>query len=215
MSCAGCEDCTLTQIAEKMTPFEIHITVHPDTNITEFKRACAVMGDVKPLVIANVIDDDLNVKIDIMTRSTVVGDTDKVGDELFRVYSGLNDRGFDILRNKVETVPWAYEKLKNFSREKNVPYFETHIEILGYESVRQVYLNAKQYGGYLSWNVDKENVLMVTFRMDHVTEAEFATYTDRMRDNLERNGLVIGRKIVEFAFHDDNKAHDDAWVNAA
>lgn len=214
MSCAGCDDCSLVQIASASTPFEIHITVDPSTDKEKFFNVC-MENDIKPLFIDNFGAANAPPVRDMMTRSIVKGSLEDAGDEVFRVAIALLDNGIMSIRSKVETVPWVYEKVKTFSKEANVPYFETHIEtsIKNAAELTRVIKLAKKNGGYVSQNISKPNVCMITFRLDNVDDIEFKLYTKRIRKKLEDVGLEISREIIELTFHDDNKAHDDSWIN--
>lgn len=212
MSCAGCEDCSLIQIGKAQSPFEIHITVDKNTDPETFKRVC-LENDIKPLFIDNHTPSGNPIR-DMMTRSIVKGTIEDAGNEIFRVSITLLNAGIKSIRSKVETVPWIYDQVKDFSSEQNVPYFETHIEILNSNfEISDIVKIARKYGGYVSQNISKSNVVMMTFRLDHIDEIGFRIYAKRMREILESSGFELGREIIELTFHDDNKAHDDEWMN--
>lgn len=217
MSCAGCEDCTLIQIGSAVSPFEIHITVDPQTDKDLFSKTC-LENDIKPLFILNFGSNSSMPVMDMMTRSIVKGSPEDAGNEMFRVACVLHKVGIKTVRSKIETVPWIFDKVKDISKETNVPYFETHIEVevpgYGFVDMDYVISNARRWGGYVSQNTNKSTIAMVTFRLDQVNAEEFKIYSTRMRDNLLSTGMKIGRDIVELTFHDDNKAHDDTWINA-
>jgi hypothetical protein len=213
MSCAGCADCSLIRTAEEISPFEIHLTVEKGTDQDLFVKVCEEIG-IKPLIIENIMDKGNSISTDLMTRSIVKGSIEEAGLEMFRVAIMLKDRGFNVIRNKIETVPWLYETVKDMSGENNIPYFETHIEIpyhsQNYQNIIKI---VHENGGYVSRNAMKDGILMATFRLADVNEEEFSSYNEHMRGILKSHEFVISRNIVELTFHDDNLEHDSRWID--
>ena len=96
-------------------PFEIHITVdgcemrdpiffdRKKFDIDQFKVACNKIG-VKPIV----LDLEANSTIikDHMTSSKHFGDNKSAYLESQRIFEELEKFGFDVVRTKIETVPW-------------------------------------------------------------------------------------------------------------
>ena len=123
-------------------PFEIHVTVKPDNSyvefsIDEFKEDCSMVG-VKPIVIDLEINDGSIIK-DVMTSSKFFGDNRTAYEESNRIVTELKNRGYDVVRNKIETVPWhpaaPQEKEKDHPLFHGEPipngcYFESHIGII-------------------------------------------------------------------------------------
>ncbi len=215
MSCAGCEDCSLVQMAGAISPFEIHITVKKGILFSHFQKICEELG-VKALLIWN-YNRDGDIIHDWMTRSVIRGSVADAYKEMHLVSFGLGDAGIEVVRNKIETVPWLYDSL-----QKTKPYFETHIEVsvksskihcIYNENVLDFVIDmAHKLGGYVSQNSNKPDTAMITFRMDHVNDYEFKMYVKRMRSVLG-SSLYIGKEIIEMTIHDDNKSHDDSWLN--
>ena len=119
-------------------PFEIHVTVDGDKSkrenfhfdIDEFKEDCSIVG-VKPIVIDLEINDGSIIK-DVMTSSKFFGDNRTAYEESERIVTELKNRGYDVVRNKIETVPW-HPAAPVISRGEAIPngcYFESHIGIV-------------------------------------------------------------------------------------
>ena len=131
-------------------PFEIHVTVEVDLpigdgdvatdwygSISEFKEDCKDIG-VKPIVIDLEINDGSILK-DVMTSSKFFGDNRTAYEESERIVKSLRDKGYKVVRNKIETVPWhpaaPQEKEKDHPLFHGEPipngcYFESHIGII-------------------------------------------------------------------------------------
>jgi len=131
-------------------PFEIHVTVDVDLEIGEgdvlnswsgsisrFKEDCVEIG-VKPIVIDLEINDGSILK-DVMTSSKHFGDNRSAYEESERIVSELKDKGYKVVRNKIETVPWhpaaPQDKDKDHPLWHGDPipngcYFESHIGVI-------------------------------------------------------------------------------------
>jgi NTP pyrophosphatase (non-canonical NTP hydrolase) len=131
-------------------PFEIHVTVDVDLEIGEgdvlnswsgsisrFKEDCVEIG-VKPIVIDLEINDGSILK-DVMTSSKHFGDNRSAYEESERIVSELKDKGYKVVRNKIETVPWHPAAPQNKDKDHplfhgepipNGCYFESHIGII-------------------------------------------------------------------------------------
>ena len=89
-------------------PYEIHVTVkmsgHQDSypqQIRKFKAVCEGIG-VKPIVL-DLENDGMK---DAMTSSHHFGDNRSAYTECMRIASHLEHCGMEVLREKIETVPW-------------------------------------------------------------------------------------------------------------
>lgn len=208
-------------------PFEIHVTVrlqHKD-EIELFKNSCAQVG-VKPIVL------DLKEGLqDVMTSSIIV--TDNVGayNELIRISQRLRDFGFNVVRDKIETVPW-HPAVPLFKEDINPNrYFECHINIVVNDEERQLLVDWNDQfnvGGHFSKNVfkrinDTDFVQMFTLRSTTInnsynvnTVGDFSSYIHLVLQKLnELDGLRPGsvmKHTIEYAIYDTNIAHDTSWV---
>lgn len=128
-------------------PYEIHVTVDLENSYTHkhindeilegFKEDCKSIG-VKPIVIDLEMKDKSSMK-DVMTSSKFFGDNRTAYEESERISKRLKEMGYDVVRNKIETVPWhpaaPQDKDKNHPLWHGEPipngcYFESHIGVL-------------------------------------------------------------------------------------
>ena len=114
-------------------PFEIHVTVEADSfleSISEFKEDCKDIG-VKPIVIDLEINDGSILK-DVMTSSKFFGDNRTAYEESERIVKSLRDKGYKVVRNKIESVPWhpAAPAISTGREIENGCYFESHIGVI-------------------------------------------------------------------------------------
>ena len=128
-------------------PYEIHVTVDLENSYThkhineeslnEFKEDCKSIG-VKPIVIDLEMKDKSSMK-DVMTSSKFFGDNRTAYEESERIAKRLKEMGYEVVRNKIETVPWhpaaPQDKDKDHPLWHGEPipngcYFESHIGVL-------------------------------------------------------------------------------------
>ena len=189
-------------------PFEIHVTVDVDLEIGEgdvlnswsgsisrFKEDCVEI-EVKPIVIDLEINDGSILK-DVMTSSKHFGDNRSAYEESERIVSELKDKGYKVVRNKIETVPWHPAAPQN--RDKDHPlfhgepipngcYFESHIgiiispeekedlnELVDFlnESICEFSGTAKLSRNFFKRTESGKFVNMLTYRSNMVTYKEF------------------------------------------
>lgn len=179
-------------------PFEIHVTVEADSfleSISEFKEDCVEIG-VKPIVIDLEINNGSILK-DVMTSSKHFGDNRSAYEESERIVSELKDKGYKVVRNKIETVPWhpaaPQDKDKDHPLFHGEPipngcYFESHIGIIispeEKEDLNELvdFLNegicefsgtAKLSRNFFKRSESGKFVNMLTYRSNMVTSKEF------------------------------------------
>jgi NTP pyrophosphatase (non-canonical NTP hydrolase) len=189
-------------------PFEIHVTVEVDLpvengevvnnwygTIEEFKEDCNKIG-VKPIVIDLEINDGSILK-DVMTSSKFFGDNRGAYEESERICKELRNRGYKVVRNKIETVPWhpaaPQDKDKDHPLFHGEPipngcYFESHIgiiisqeekedlnELVDFlnESICEFSGTAKLSRNFFKRSESGKFVNMLTYRSNMVTCKEF------------------------------------------
>ncbi len=189
-------------------PFEIHVTVDVDLEIGEgdvlnswsgsisrFKEDCVEIG-VKPIVIDLEINDGSILK-DVMTSSKHFGDNRSAYEESERIVSELKDKGYKVVRNKIETVPWHPAAPQNKDKDHplfhgepipNGCYFESHIgiiispeekedlnELVDFlnESICEFSGTAKLSRNFFKRSESGKFVNMLTYRSNMVTCKEF------------------------------------------
>ena len=135
-------------------PYEIHVTVNLENSYThkhineesldEFKEHCKSIG-VKPIVIDLEMKDKSSMK-DVMTSSKFFGDNRTAYEESERIAKRLKEMGYDVVRKKIETVPWhpaaPQDKDKDHPLFDGEPipngcYFESHIGVIVTKETKQ------------------------------------------------------------------------------
>lgn len=112
----------------KAIPYEIHVTVRTG-DIVEFQTACKVL-DVKPIVLALQLPNTTQTMQDVMTSSVHIGTNSSAATAANRLAGELMLVGFDVVRIKVETVPWhpAAPTLLGDLMPTDC-YFESHVAV--------------------------------------------------------------------------------------
>jgi len=188
-------------------PYEIHVTVDLENSYThkhineeslnEFKEDCKSIG-VKPIVIDLEMKDKSSIK-DVMTSSKFFGDNRTAYEESERIAKRLKEMGYDVVRNKIETVPWhpaaPQDKDKDHPLWHGEPipngcYFESHIGVLVTketkpdledlvdflnESICEFSGTAKLSKNFFKKTEDGRFVNMLTYRSNMANAKEFET----------------------------------------
>lgn len=206
----------------KPIPYEIHITVKcSPANIDLFKRACAEIG-VKPIVLALQTVEHTDVMQDVMTSSTHIGTNSSAYNASVEIVDALRAHGFDVVRTKIETVPW--HPAAPASEQDVMPencYFESHVAVRTSRHKRVLLTRlASKHHAHMSKNifkiVDEDNfVQMMTVRRYTGTYSEFDADVDRFIEELNENGFDLDKKIVEFSVYDTKVSHDAAWISSS
>lgn len=223
--------------AEFPLPFEIHVTVKPDNSyvefsIDEFKKDCDLVG-VKPIVIDLEINDGSIIK-DVMTSSKHFGDNRSAYEESMRIVNELKTRGYKVVRNKIESVPW-HPAAPVISTGKEIPngcYFEAHIGVtIRPDEKRSLnylvdFLNSEdgdeiiELSGTvkLSQNFFKKSkdgsrfVNMLTYRSNRCGSPKFKLEVEGLKNILTKKGFEFEKVEVEYAVYDTNVTHDAKWI---
>jgi hypothetical protein len=200
-------------------PFEIHVTVSTDCVLDYFKESCNNL-DVKPILLDLHLKDSSLIK-DLMTSSTFIGTNQGAYSELKRISNGLKNRGFKVLREKVETVPWHPAapciKFKSQSMPKNC-YFESHLNVLASTSKLGMLSDiATKHSAKRSTNiwkkVDSENVkIMITLRSSNLYYEQFINKLNILKDEIIANNFILNKEIIEFCIYDSKIKHDEKWM---
>ena len=234
-------------------PFEIHVTIDMEriidgdgdsTNgkklfIKDFKNQCLSIG-VKPIVIDLEINDGSIIK-DVMTSSKFFGDNRTAYEESERIVKELKDRGYKVVRNKIESVPW-HPAAPVISTGKEIPngcYFESHIGVV-ISPDDKISLNdfikniedryAIEFSGVgdpltslsgtakLSQNFFKKSndgskfVNMLTYRSNMCGRPKFTLEVEGIKHLLKEEGFDFEKVEVEYAVYDTNVTHDAKWI---
>jgi NTP pyrophosphatase (non-canonical NTP hydrolase) len=200
-------------------PFEIHVTVK-NADRDKFIQACQELS-VKPILLDLQNQDGVVVLKEVMTSSKFVGNNQQVYEEICRIAQGLKDAGFDVVREKIETVPWHPSAPSKEHGVQDMPkngYFESHIGIIVSNEQRgEVSEIAKQFSAHLSKNTRKslgngKEKLMLTFRLYQGVFEDFKEKSGRLYLELQNKGFEPEREIIEFALYDTKISHDVAWI---
>jgi len=210
------------KVEDKTIPYEIHITVK-DVVKEDFIAACKQL-DVKPIIL-DLQSTDGKVKFeDVMTSSVYFGNNRGAYEEMKRISNGLSDAGFDVAREKIETVPWhpAAPRLNIFHIDEEMPpncYFETHINVKSSDK-RQMELEGicKAHGAHLSRNVFKRYgndtyTIMITLRSYSESFQAFEERSRRLQESLRVSRFKMEKVITEFSIYDTKISHDAEWLN--
>jgi NTP pyrophosphatase (non-canonical NTP hydrolase) len=186
-------------------PYEIHVTVDLENSYThkhineeslnEFKEDCKCIG-VKPIVIDLEMKDKSSMK-DVMTSSKFFGDNRTAYEESERITKRLKEMGYEVVRKKIETVPWhpaaPQDKDKDHPLWHGEPipngcYFESHIGVLVTketkpdleelvdflnESICELSGTAKLSKNFFKKTEDGRFVNMLTYRSNMANAKEF------------------------------------------
>lgn len=202
-------------------PYEFHVTVEANKDrLEEFKNVCAQLS-VKPILLDLHLQDG-GVFKDLMTSSTHMGDNRSAYDELRRIADGLQESGFTVLREKIETIPW-HPAAPSWKHERiEMPpncYFESHLGVLCSKARRHVLKGiADHHGARTSSNVfkvypDGTFVIMVTYRDYECVYEDFTERLDRLQKDLEDHEFDVEKRVVEFSIFDTRVSHDSAWIS--
>ena len=217
-------------------PFEIHVTVEADSfldtrwAISDFKEDCKDIG-VKPIVIDLEINDGSILK-DVMTSSKFFGDNRTAYEESERIVKSLRDKGYKVVRNKIESVPW-HPAAPVMSRGEAIPngcYFESHIGVSIYPNQKEdleTFIRSTLTNGHLielsgtaklSQNFFKKSndgnrfVNMLTYRSNMCGRPKFTLEVDEIKHLLKEEGFDFEKVEVEYAVYDTNVTHDAKWI---
>lgn len=216
--------------AEFPLPFEIHVTVESPKDIDKFKQACSLI-EVKPIVIDLEINDGSVIK-DVMTSSKHFGDNRTAYEESERIVSELKNRGYKVVRNKIESVPW-HPAAPVISTGKEIPngcYFESHLGVVIKPEEKESLNEFVKYTltdshlielsgtAKLSQNFFKKSkdgssfINMLTYRSNMCGSPKFKLEVEGIKHLLEEEGFEFEKVEVEYAVYDTNVTHDAKWI---
>ena len=202
-------------------PFEVHVTVNcPEDQIEEFKVVCSNLN-VKPIVLDLPIKGGGTMR-DVMTSSHYFGTTSMAIFHANVLSDELDDYGFEVVRTKIETVPWhPHAPQKSGDKIQEGCYFESHVGIImnsddKWHTADRLNTIATNCGAHMSRNVFKkydngEYIQMVTMR-NFGDRHQFEMTLDFLLNSLQSNGFKYEKVIQEYSIYDTNVRHDHAWI---
>jgi hypothetical protein len=200
-------------------PYEIHITV-ATSEVEAFRLACASAG-VKPIVLDLQNSVGGNVLMDVMTSSVFLGNNSGSFKEMKRISDAMKQFGLEVVREKIETVPWHPAAPSKSHINPKMPancYFETHFAVICSEPDLQLLRKvAEQTNCHLSRNIfksiDKDNFkIMLTYRKYDGVYEDFKDQVDEIYLKLGDNQFTVDKVITEFSVYDTKVSHDSGWI---
>ena len=205
-----------------MLHYEIHVTVqtkHPE----EFKAKCREIG-VKPIIL-DLQKKSGDVLCEVMTSSTISTYDKTVVEaksDMISICALLTKAGFEVIRSKIETVPWhplapsEHNGVKHFEGS----HFETHFGVIINHSDDVENLNAiaNRFNLHLSKNIlkrrpDGSYIQMATYRSYDKVIVDFSLLVDEILNAMYAKHLALEKlPKIEFAVYDSNHQHDMNWI---
>ncbi len=201
-------------------PYEIHVTVKKPDDIQLYKETCSKVG-VKPIVLD--LENYKEASIDVMTSSVFYGDNRGAYEETNRISNELKNAGYEVIRKKIETVPFHPAAPSNKTAQQKMPegcYFESHLSVIISNDPRNELLMdiARNHNAHLSRNFFKKitegkYIKMVTLRKYEGTYELFRHDLDLLKRDLTSYLFEFEKEIVEFSIYDTKVSHDFKWLN--
>lgn len=208
-------------------PFEIHITVKlplvHNFEIEKFQETCKKIN-VKPIVLDLQGRSGNSVMDDVMTSSKHFGTNTSAYSEATRIRSELTNHGYDIIRVKIETVPWHPAAPQRCGdRMPQNCYFEAHVPVTIHpadEPAFRTRISQFRLQTHASRNTfkvldDGRKVIMLTYRMYDDWAQQFQHNVKKLTEYIESiRCCEIGKVHTEFSIYDTKVSHDTSWINA-
>lgn len=204
------------KVAGKKIPFELHVTVK-SADRTEFIQNCKHL-EVKPIILA--LQPESGTIIDVMTSSVHFGNNRSALDELLRIVQGLEAFGYEVVRKKIETVPWHPAAPARSHAAPIMPpncYFETHLNVVVEHNEDKLRLIVSKFDAHLSRNTFKiidgdTYTQMVTFRKYSGVYEDFDQEAQKLQDAIVGGGFQVEKRVTEFSIYDTKVSHDVEWL---
>lgn len=200
---------------DKPLHYEIHVTVKTE-EVNRFMDECGAIG-VKPIVLDLQKQDGGSIQ-DVMTSSKLTGDDNDAWTRMKEISWYLQAKGFNVVREKIETVPWHPKAVVHDENSKE-GYFETHIPVL----VNPTYLDAlkgiaERFNLHMSRNpfkVNEDGNFLQRLTLRESTDLEdFQLSVSEAMNELHYHDFLAVTKFaeVEYALYDSNVNHDASWI---
>jgi plasmid maintenance system killer protein len=189
--------------------YELHVTVKTES-VGQFVEDCKEIG-VKPIVI-EIQNKSEECEQQIMTSSKHSGENYK--DTLNDVVSKLLNKGYQILRQKVEIMP-ENEKHKDFI------YYESHfrLKLPKEKNVVSMFM-LTDYCFLFNWHYSKNlfkssadyDYQMITYRNSEISLKVFKSELESMKKCLNGLNIEFDKIEIEEAIYDSNQMIDASWL---
>jgi hypothetical protein len=206
-------------IIDSKINYEFHLTIK-DVNKDDFINYCKEIN-VKPILLQLQNNKNVVVLNDTMTSHHKLLSNDKEAfEELQRVKSLLVEKGFKVIREKIEADINHPDLTETFLIDNNSNYFETHFNIRLSEERRELLQNiALKYSCHFSRNIfkqinDKEYTIMLTYRKYTGTILEFQEDLSKIEADLKNNSFSVEKIIVEYSIYDSQEDWDKKWLES-
>lgn len=206
-------------------PYEIHVTIDGSTGlfVDKFKSDCRDLG-VKPIVLALQDTASNKVMTDVMTSSTMLAKASgEVFTEMARISAGLRERGYRVVREKIEAAWWHPRAPFSVDGQTTMPkdcYFECHFNVACTEERRPALAAiAKSCDCHLSQNAfktfaDGSFTVMLTYRSYDKMFEQFEEHLKEVKLALTAEKFKWEKEIVEFSIYDTKVSHDAKWLTS-
>lgn len=200
-------------------PYEMHITVKTN-DLEKFKNDCSLLN-VKPIILDLQNNSGKTVFHDVMTSSIHIGNNRSAIEDIEDKSSRLRAVGYQVVREKIETVPWHPAAPSNETKNPKMPencYFECHFGILVNDERIDELRNLSEFMGcHLSRNIfkkiDETNYkIMMTYRSYDEVYETFQEHVKCHEGTLKSKGFEIDKTITEFSIYDTKVSHDSEWL---
>lgn len=197
-------------------PFELHVTVQTE-DVDCFRQICAALGC--KAISLGLTRSESSVMRDVMTETRFFGSNRDALDKLKEIASALRRAGFEVIREKIETVPWhpAAPSRANSLVMPASGYFEAHFPLdVPVETKQTVVKLCEAIGLAVAENrlksTHETERLIVTQRSYEGTSESFSEAVEKTKSLMFEAGLSLGAEQVEFAVYDTNVKHDEKWL---
>lgn len=209
-----------SKVSDK-TPYELHVTVGNVSDLEAFKKACAAIG-VKPIVLDLHTAHHGDIK-DLMTSSVIFGRNHEALAQLEYIATALEQAGFDVVRKKIETVPWHPAAPSRAHANPVMPkdcYFECHFAVKTEPDpykLAQLRQLALEQECHLSRNVFKRHAdgtatVMATYRSYDKVYEDVREHVERAAQVFREQGFSVEKELIEFSLYDTRISHDAEWL---
>ena len=205
-----------------MLHYEIHVTVRTN-EVERFQNVCKDIG-VKPIIL-DLQKKSGDVLCEVMTSSTISTYDKTVVEaksDMISICALLTKAGFEVIRSKIETVPWhplapsEHNGVKHFEGS----HFETHFGVIINHSddVENLKAIANRFNLHLSKNIlkrrpDGSYIQMATYRSYDKVSEDFSLLVDEILKAMYAKHLTLEKlPKIEFAVYDSNHQHDMNWI---